>query len=380
MNDQLQPYGHAQPARINPEPSMAINAASDGEAFSIWLRAKGLRSRHTHDSYHREAKRLLLWLQETRLKASTMTVDDVHRFFSHLGSPPEHWIRPRRARKDQELLPTQVMVGGLSAKSIAYSRTVLGELFSWLQNAGYIPHNPFKLSARPPVIFQAEQQRFLDLRSWDWLSNWIEAMPAKRPVDRAKAVRIRWLMNLLYHTGIRLAECTYGVMGDFVRRDDGWVLRVVGKGLKERYIFCNSVVMEELGFYRASLGLAETPSPGETMPLVLRIRSRGEAADSDIPLMSSRSIGLIIEGISREAALDCDDDHIRAQIEAMSTHWMRHTCATHRLMAGASLLTTQDDLGHADPRTTRIYGKTIDVERRKDAEKLAKLGRSRGKS
>lgn len=62
----------------------------------------------------------------------------------------------------------------------------------------------------------------------------------------------------------------------------------------------------------------------------------------------------------------------------MTTHWMRHTNATHRLMAGASLETTQDELGHADPRTTRIYAKASDTRRKEDAEKLAKLGADEG--
>ena len=57
----------------------------------------------------------------------------------------------------------------------------------------------------------------------------------------------------------------------------------------------------------------------------------------------------------------------------MTTHWMRHTNATHRLMAGASLETTQDELGHADPRTTRLYAKVSDTRQKEDAEKLAQL-------
>ena len=57
----------------------------------------------------------------------------------------------------------------------------------------------------------------------------------------------------------------------------------------------------------------------------------------------------------------------------MTTHWMRHTNATHRLLAGASLETTQDELGHVSPTTTRIYTHTMDSQRDEDAEKLAQL-------
>ena len=59
----------------------------------------------------------------------------------------------------------------------------------------------------------------------------------------------------------------------------------------------------------------------------------------------------------------------------MTTHWMRHTNATHRLMAGASLETTQDELGHVSPLTTRIYTHTLEEKRAEDAEKLTQLGK-----
>jgi len=43
-----------------------------------------------------------------------------------------------------------------------------------------------------------------------------------------------------------------------------------------------------------------------------------------------------------------------------------------------SLETTQDELGHADPRTTRIYAKASDTRRKEDAQKLAKLAADEG--
>jgi site-specific recombinase XerD len=61
------------------------------------------------------------------------------------------------------------------------------------------------------------------------------------------------------------------------------------------------------------------------------------------------------------------------QFAQLSTHWLRHTNATHRLLAGASLETTQDELGHADPKTTRLYVKTLDQQRRADVDKFVKL-------
>ena len=62
-----------------------------------------------------------------------------------------------------------------------------------------------------------------------------------------------------------------------------------------------------------------------------------------------------------------------AVFQQLSTHWLRHTNATHRLLAGASLETTQDELGHADPKTTRRYVHTVDAQRRDDLQRFLQV-------
>ena len=183
----------------------------------------------------------------------------------------------------------------------------------------------------------------------------------------ARNERDIWIMQLLYHTGIRREECAFGVRGDFRKREDEWALRVIGKGEKERFVTVNSTLLDALIRHRRNRGLPPMPSPGDSDPIV-RAVARGNA----IPL-TPRQIGKILERIAKQSSLDCEDGHMREQLVAMSTHWLRHTNATHRLMAGASLETTQDELGHGDPRTTRIYAQTLDAARREDAEKLSKL-------
>jgi hypothetical protein len=44
---------------------------------------------------------------------------------------------------------------------------------------------------------------------------------------------IPWLFALPNHSGVRGEDVIKGFMSDFVVRDDGWVLRIVGKGRKE---------------------------------------------------------------------------------------------------------------------------------------------------
>lgn len=350
----------------------AIDAQSDAEAVAVWLRAKGGRSANTFDSYRREAVRLLLWLDEQRMALRDMKVNHVHQFYSHLANPPKNWLRPRKPRRDETLLATQVLAGKLSNKSIDYTRTVLGQMCAYLQDAGYVQRNVFRLSIKPPVIVQATPTRLLDLDSWHWLWDWILNLPQAKPTEAAHAARCRWLFALLYHTGIRREEAAHGRMGDFTRKERAWSLRVMGKGNKEKFVTVNSTLLRELVSYRKALKLEAYPVPGEEFPLVASVNNTRRSQ-----LLTPRAIGLIVATVSEQAAGACEDEYLRVQIAQMTTHWMRHTNATHRLMAGASLETTQDELGHADPRTTRIYAKVADKQRQEDAEKLAALDAER---
>ena len=349
---------------------VAIEAQTDAEAVAAWLRAKAGRSMNTFDSYKREATRLLLWLEDQGLSLNDMKVDHAHAFFKLLAAPPARWCRPKTAKPDITLGRTQVLGAALSNRSIAHTRTVLSQLLGYLQDAGFVQRNVFRLSAKPLVLTETIQTRLLDLDGWSWLRDWLEAMPKGTRLESAHASRCRWLLNALYHTGLRREEIASGQMGDFVRRNRAWSLRVIGKGYKERFVTINSVLLGELVTYRRTLGLADYPVPGEDIPLVVSVSCARQSKR-----MTPRAIGMIIERVSESAARDCEDPHLSEQFKHMTTHWLRHTNATHRLLAGASLETTQDELGHADPRTTRIYAKTSDTRRSDDAEKLALLGK-----
>ena len=346
----------------------AIDAKTDTEAVMFWLHAKAGRSLHTFQAYRREASRLLLWLSERHLSLAKLKIEHVHVYYAHLAHPPQSWIMPRKMSQHTTRLPTQTLLGPLSNQAINYARNVLAQMCHFLQNAGYLRCNVFHLSAKLPVTVGNEPTRLLDLDSWYWLWRWILARPGNKPMDHARNARIRWVFALLYHTGIRREEVAYGCMGNFVRRDHNWLLRIQGKGRKEKFVTVNSSLLSELVHYRQSLKLTDYPTPGEVFPLVASVN----AARQRKPL-SPRAIGLLIQTVAKQASMACDDEHHRVQISHMSTHWLRHTHATHRLLAGASLETTQDELGHADPRTTRLYAKINDARRKEDAEKLAKL-------
>ncbi len=354
------------PASYEATADNPLGITNDAQAVRVWLEAKA-KSPNTFDDYRREAYRLLVWQREHGFDLKGMTVKRVHAFYDHLQAPPPHWIRPKKTADSEVLLPTQTLLGPMSPSSIAQTRRVLASMCGYLQAAGYLRYNVFKLSREPLVTKEEDHSaRTLQVKAWGWLWDWVCAQQGDSRQTRAAAARTRWLIALLYHTGIRRAEVVSASMNDFIPTETGWKLIVTGKGSKQRRVSVNSSLLEELRRYRNFLGLVALPSPSEESPLIASTNLQAKKSR-----LSSRSINLIIKAVADQASKDCKDEHIAAQIGVMTTHWLRHTNATHRLAAGAGLVTTQDELGHSDPKTTRIYMHPLDKERARDAERLA---------
>jgi site-specific recombinase XerD len=56
------------------------------------------------------------------------------------------------------------------------------------------------------------------------------------------------------------------------------------------------------------------------------------------------------------------------RLRAASTHWLRHTYASHRMARGATVETTRDNLGHASLATTTVYVTTEKKRRMKEVQ------------
>lgn len=343
-------------------------ASNDRRAVATWLMARAGRSAHTYDAYRRESTRLLIWLEEQQLTLATFTMHDVHRYYQHLSDPPAHWLRPRKAYQGEVLQPTQLLIGGLSERSLAYSRRILGLLFDYLHDAGYVPRQLIRLSMQPALTESNSPTRWISVEQWRSLWHWISHRPRETALQEARFRRDQWLFLLLYQTGIRREEAALAVMGDIKPHVGGWVLHVVGKGRKPRQVTLHQLLIDALSEYRQWLGLSPTLTPNDQTPLVCALSQAG-----GLRPLTPRAIGLIVQQVTTQAADACTNAHDAEQLRQMSTHWLRHTNATHRLLAGASLDTIQDELGHADPKTTRLYAKTLAPQRRADVERFMAL-------
>lgn len=347
----------------------ALGVGRDVDAVALWLRARGSRSAHTQRTYRLIAERLLHWLGRAELTLAEMTVAHAQAHLDSLRNPDRSLLIPRtdKGKLAEPLYQSQTLKKPMSPNGVAFSRTVLGLLCQYLLVGGYVRSNVFALTEIPPVVEKEDEDKVLSQAGrkylWDWLR--ADAVPAA-PHKQLVAARNRWVCALLYYTGIRTKEAVAARMGDLVRDSDGWQLKVFGKGSKFRRVTVSNTLGRELMRFREAMGVPPWPVPGDEMPLIPHVKGK----DHKTTPISPRMLHKLVSALCKSAAAASEDPYIKAELERMSTHWFRHTSATHRLEAGARLETTQQELGHKNPATTLRYAKIAGRARREDAERF----------
>ncbi|CUA84637.1 Site-specific recombinase XerD [Gulbenkiania indica] len=333
-----------------------LAARSDEQAVAIWLAEYADRPR-TWTAYRKEAERFLLWLRELGLKLGTVKREDVLAYRAFLAAPPAHWTGPSRPRTHPDWRP---LTGPLSAASQHQAQTILAGLYSYLNHAGFVSGNPFRLLRQKTPPTQHTQERFLSETAWQAVLECVATLPRETAREQAHAERALWLISLLYLTGARRSEVAGARMGDLFERKGLWWWAVQGKGGKIARIPCSEELMAACRRYRQSLGLPAQPAPGENTPLLAQIPLR--KAGPLLPL-GDKGIYLVVRELFRRAAQRTDDPGICQQLKQATTHWLRHTAATHQLEAGVPLIVVSQNLRHSNLQTTRRYLHTEDEAR-----------------
>ncbi len=341
----------------------ALASQNDVEAIATWLEVKASRSAHTRDNYQREAHRLLVFLQhEMQLSAlAEVRVEHLQLYWRLLANPPAHWLQTH----GEAHAPTRLLRHGLSARSIEHTRTVLNGLFEYLFRAQYLPFNPVAITGRSRVEQKIQAEKALEPAAWAFFWRWLVQREQQATSHAAHmiALRDRWLCALLYHSGLRRASVVSARMADLHRRQGHWFLQVVVKGNKPHRLPLGQVLRDELVHYRRQMQLPDWPSPDEPWPLVCSLRDPSRH-------LTTRSIGLIFERLSAQCAADCGDVFLADQIRQLTCHGIRHTFATHSLLAGARLESVQKALGHASIATTSIYAQVTEDMQRQLADQV----------
>jgi site-specific recombinase XerD len=270
---------------------------------------------------------------------------------------------------------------GLSAGSVGQKVFGLRGFFAFLALGGLIKTNPARLiqTSRP-------KRRLPKFPSINEVAKIIEA--AKTPRDRA-------LLETLYGTGCRLAEVS-GMRCDDVDFEGG-IIRVTGKGDKDRIVLFGSKAKEALLEYlgprregylfkgdrsRQKLGVTmarpNKHEPGvwwrafwseysdESRTGVRRFKWLGRVSAMSIKEAQEKLCEIVgdvsTQPIQRDLPLDPRTIQrvvraavLRAGLKGIHVHSFRHAFATHLLDSGANLRAIQELLGHSSISDTQIY-------------------------
>ncbi len=165
----------------------------------------------------------------------------------------------------------------------------------------------------------------------------VDALLSAPDVDTALGLRDKAMLELLYASGLRVTELV-GLKTLHVSLNDG-VLRIMGKGSKERLVPFGDMARDSLQLY---LQTARPALLGGKQTDDLFVTVSGPKAGS---AMSRVMFWQLIKRYAVVAGITAP----------LSPHTLRHAFATHLLNHGADLRSVQVLLGHADISTTTIY-------------------------
>ncbi len=156
-------------------------------------------------------------------------------------------------------------------------------------------------------------------------------------IDTPLGIRNKAIVETLYGTGIRIAELVGMSLGDL----DNDLLRVIGKGNKERIVPLGSMAQNALNNWLSSSGRAK-----------LEPRIWANRSDSQAVFLNSRG-----RRITRVGVWDMlkKQSLLAGLGKSISPHVLRHCFATHLLDNGADIRSIQELLGHVSIKTTQVY-------------------------
>lgn len=230
-----------------------------------------------------------------------------------------------------------------SNRSIARKISTLKSFYKFLNKKRFYPDNPAKNLIYPklpknlPVV--------LDEKS---LNNLLD--PIKFGGNFA-GIRDKAIFELLYGCGIRLNELIN------LKTDDvdfkKCVVKVLGKGRKERIIPVGLLALDSLNVY---LKKREE-----------YFNNKGLVYDSDVIFNAKNGKKLYTALVNR---ITIKYISLISEQKKKSPHVLRHSFATHLLNRGADIRAVKDLLGHSSLSTTQIYTH-VSVERLKEVYRKA---------
>ncbi|MCU7795594.1 MAG: tyrosine recombinase XerC [Candidatus Thiodiazotropha sp. (ex Myrtea spinifera)] len=266
--------------------------------FLAHLRNERRLSPHTLESYGRDLKALLQWLE-------TMEIRDWRQLTQH---QVRHYLAERHRQ-------------GRSAKSLHRELSSLRSLYRYLLREGEADANP-ALGVRAPKV-RRTLPTTLDA---DQLSKILDFHD-----DSPVGLRDKAIMELFYSSGLRLAELVSLNLGEVDLQEQ--MVEVTGKGAKTRRIPVGRQAKQAIENW---LAVRESMASSNETALFVGVRGKRISRSMVQKQLHQRSIE---QGAPRN----------------IHPHLLRHSFASHLLESSGDLRAVQELLGHANISTTQIY-------------------------
>ncbi len=291
---------------------------SPEKLLSMWLKERIIQnqSEHTIAAYQRDLTDFFKFCEYKQLQLQDVEASDLREYLA------------ARVERDQ-----------LSSSSLQRHLTSIRQFMKWAEQGQYLAQNPsedFKLKRQPRPL-----PGMIDIETVHQILD--QAAPEK-PIEQQLWLRDKAMLELLYSSGLRLAELQGLTIKDvdFNRQ----LLRITGKGNKTRIVpfggKAKDSLVEWLKIYRIWQG-------GFNVDSAVFISQRGNA-------LTPRQIENRVKLQAQRAGVNVD----------LHPHLLRHCFASHMLSASGDLRSVQEMLGHSNLSTTQIYTHV-------DFEQLAKV-------
>ncbi len=256
---------------------------------------KGL-SQNTVKAYEADISAFINWMKEnTKLKLKDIKEENINKYISYLFE--------------------------LNLKSSSVNRKIsaIKSLYMYLVKKDILKNSPVN------EVISPKQEKYLPFSmSEDEVDKLLNSPKSSNKIEK----RDKAMIEMLYATGMRISELVNLKITDIDTQR--CVVKVLGKGSKERLIPFGEAALESLNAY---------------------LSDREESTSKEI-FLSNRRTKISRIAFWHRIKLYLSRENLKHSI---SPHTLRHAFATHLLNRGADLRSVQLLLGHSDLSTTQIY-------------------------
>ena len=210
---------------------------------------------------------------------------------------------------------------GTGGRSLRRNLSSIRAFYRYLLAAGEVTNNPAEGISAPK-----SEKRLPKTLDVDQTSRLVEIKG-----DKALTLRDRAILELMYSSGLRLAECVSLDIYSVDIRDA--LVTVTGKGSKTRKVPVGNYALDAV---KAWLKVRQQLAALDETALFVSTRGRR---------ISARSVQQRLRHWALKQGLDTN----------VHPHMLRHSFATHLLESSGDLRAVQELLGHADISTTQVY-------------------------